>query len=1048
MFQKSIVILTFAYSLTFSLTGCQWLAQSNRHIDHGAKGPIAQLLSTRSEEGGPLRVLVRFPSAPLAKTPQLQRADQLILIEKEHAQFKQKLSQISNDIQIIYTYRTILNALYVVIPEKFAAEVDPVLPNGTQVSLAVSFRRPEILSHESATTHDLSQHNSVKFIGADQLHKEGVRGHNIKVGVIDTGIDYTHSMLGGSGLIADYQKIDPAQNNSQFPNAKVVGGYDFVGTDYDSAAAKPALRIPKPDSNPLDESGHGSHVAGTIAGIGDGKTSYTGVAPDAALYALKVFGADGSTDDAVVIAALEYAADLDGQINTNDPLDVVNLSLGSPYGTPKLLYKEAVENLNRMGTIIVASAGNSGNNGYITGAPGVSDEALSVAAGIDDMDHNWHVKAVEFQTNTGEEILGEMAESTFTKTIESFESIKGKLVYIGKAGTLTPEQAEALKGNIALIDRGETPFYDKITNAKKAEAIAAIVINDIGGIPMPMGGGRETLDIPAIMITMETGQKIRDLAVKGHLVTADLKTKKQFAKPELIDTITGFSSRGPRSEDSLIKPEITAPGSKIVSAQVGGGTEVTQMSGTSMAAPHMAGVMALLKQKNPSLTPGQIKSLAMLSAKSIHSPDGQTYPIAQQGAGRVQVPAAADTGITVEPASLSLGRHEIQLSKTLVKTLTFKNLSKESTQLTLEPFLHNNVQLLSPRTINLKGNEEISVSLKFRLTTPNKKDFSHELDSFLILKDQRQKTYSLPLLAVVLKMSEINANHVSVHSSSKNDSTGSLATLHLLNKSPHSGKAYLFHLLGKDALKDERGLQKNKLSTACDLQSVGFRTLTLKENGFYKDVLQMALKLYAPVTTWNNCEFSVLIDANGDGIAEQELAGVDRRNTEGLGKGMASLLLDATKTRTLRKEYQDKIEKNEKDVSLDFTSAIESTMDLMDFKQSSLMIIQTPIEKLKTVPGKSLRVKVAALSLEMDAIESDDFLGEGWLELPLNPEAQTLREIPNEIEVEGNSDTLISMIKGEGDYPMILFSPMNHGTMASAQDHQAKILELVFGDKD
>src|SRR5690606_4911955 len=139
---------------------------------------------------------------------------------------------------------------------------------------------------------------------------------------------------------------------------------------------------------PLDEGGHGSHVAGTIAGAGDGINSYDGVAPDASLYAIKVFGAEGSTGTSVVVAALEYAADPDADLDPSDRLDVVNLSLGSSFGSANNLYTEAMENLDRAGTVVVASAGNSGHMHYITGSPGTSDTVLSVAASIDNMEHN------------------------------------------------------------------------------------------------------------------------------------------------------------------------------------------------------------------------------------------------------------------------------------------------------------------------------------------------------------------------------------------------------------------------------------------------------------------------------------------------------------------------------------------------------------------------------------------------------------------------------------------------------------------------------------
>ena len=169
----------------------------------------------------------------------------------------------------------------------------------------------------------------------------GVRGEGVKIAIIDTGIDYTHANFGGPGTPAAYQvaflsDTAPADPAMFGPGAaKVKGGTDLVGDDYD--ANVPAKATPAPDPNPLDCNGHGSHVAGSAAGFGvlaNGSTyggvydqtiysnfSFSigpGVAPKADLYAVRVFGCEGSTD--VVIDAIEWAVDND--------MDVINMSLG------------------------------------------------------------------------------------------------------------------------------------------------------------------------------------------------------------------------------------------------------------------------------------------------------------------------------------------------------------------------------------------------------------------------------------------------------------------------------------------------------------------------------------------------------------------------------------------------------------------------------------------------------------------------------------------------------------------------------------------------
>ena len=214
----------------------------------------------------------------------------------------------------------------------------------------------------------------------------------MKVAIIDTGVDYTHADFGGPGTEAAFDANDSTVvEPGSFPTAKVVGGYDFVGDAYGAEADDPADRIPKPDPDPLDCNGHGSHVAGIAAGQGvlaDGTTYHgpynsttlsgnnwnvgPGIAPNALIYAYKVFGCEGSVDDSIVVAALNRAA--------QDGVDVVNMSLGSPFGTADDPEVAAINTLAQAGTVVVASAGNEGQNAYMVGSPSSADRAISVAA--------------------------------------------------------------------------------------------------------------------------------------------------------------------------------------------------------------------------------------------------------------------------------------------------------------------------------------------------------------------------------------------------------------------------------------------------------------------------------------------------------------------------------------------------------------------------------------------------------------------------------------------------------------------------------------------
>jgi subtilisin family serine protease len=232
------------------------------------------------------------------------------------------------------------------------------------------------------TRHYLSNATSVPWIGGDTAHDAGFTGEGVSIAIIDTGIDYTHASFGGAGTSGAYDANNPnIIEPSSFPTSKVVGGHDFAGPTYDPSSEDTS--DPDPDGDPLDVHGHGTHVAGSAAGI-DG-VNPPGVAPDADLYALKVFGdVAGSTD--LVSDAIEFALDPNGDLSTDDHVDVINMSLGSPYGHPDDPSAIAAANAVDLGVVVVAAAGNEGTPSYIAGSPAVAEGVISVAASIDGSD--------------------------------------------------------------------------------------------------------------------------------------------------------------------------------------------------------------------------------------------------------------------------------------------------------------------------------------------------------------------------------------------------------------------------------------------------------------------------------------------------------------------------------------------------------------------------------------------------------------------------------------------------------------------------------------
>ena len=184
---------------------------------------------------------------------------------------------------------------------------------------------------------------SVPHIGVPQVwERHGLKGHRIVIAIIDTGVDYTHWALGkGFG-----------------PGRRVVGGYDFYNDDAD----------------PMDDNGHGTHVAGIAAG----SPPLKGIAPAATLLAYKVLGKDGSGPLSAILAAVDRAMDPDGNGDSSDRADVVNMSLGGPLSRNDALIA-AVERSTAAGTVFCLAAGNSFAHGSI-GSPGAAPSAITVGA--------------------------------------------------------------------------------------------------------------------------------------------------------------------------------------------------------------------------------------------------------------------------------------------------------------------------------------------------------------------------------------------------------------------------------------------------------------------------------------------------------------------------------------------------------------------------------------------------------------------------------------------------------------------------------------------
>ncbi|MEM4204402.1 MAG: S8 family serine peptidase, partial [Candidatus Methanomethylicaceae archaeon] len=618
---------------------------------------------------------------------------QINKIQQEQATFTQGLQKQSISVRELYRMQRSYNgiALYV------KAE-----------DLSKLSKLPGVKAVHPLTIHEIDHTTSVPLIGALQVWAGSAQyqGQGIKVGVIDTGIDYIHTNFGGPGDYTGQDFTSISEPGNLFPTAKVVGGWDFAGDNYN--AADPNASTPSPDPDPMDCNGHGTHVAGTIAGFGvlpNGSTyqetpgdTYAdlaslspadyrakfrigpGVAPKAQLYALRVFGCSGST--ALTPLAIEWAVDPDGDGDFSDHLDVINMSLGSSFGTEYDASAVASNNAALAGVIVVASAGNSGDVYYITGAPGVAQRAISVASS---QNPGAVLAAFDVTNSSDSSLIGTYMAGTAAFGPQTY-NVTGEVVVAQPyraCSALT--NASAIAGKIALIERGDCAFVTKVQNAQDAGAIGVLIVNNAPGFPPAMGGTSNTITIPAMSARDVDGALIKNVLDNNGTVEVNLNSSNTFSivDPSLQDVVSSFTSRGVARGGMYLKPDVTAPGQSIFSAKIGSGNAGISMSGTSMAAPHVAGVMAILRQQHPDWSVEELKALVMNTATddvwASSTPPLTPNTPSRVGAGRVSVQRATESDVIAynatapELVSVSFGVVKVTGTQTLEREIIVKN---------------------------------------------------------------------------------------------------------------------------------------------------------------------------------------------------------------------------------------------------------------------------------------------------------------------------------------------------------------------------------------
>lgn len=569
-----------------------------------------------------------------------------------------------NGISNQQTYQVVLNA--VVVDAGFGASTAELKVLSGLPGVKAVYRDYKYYPQLYTSTHLINAP-----MAWDMLGGQAMAGKGIKVASMDGGLHKDAPMFDGTGW--SYPAGYPANglgltsNN----NGKIIASRAYFRW-WDPPA--PGDENPWPGVNGTS---HGTHTGSTAAGnlvtdatyAGTPLPPMSGVAPGAWLMSYRVFYAsvtgDGSFHTAEGLSALE---DL-----VKDGADVVNNSWGGGpggLGAPFDAIDNALVNAANAGVFVSMSNGNAGPNLGTADHP--SPDYINVAA----------------STTSGTYATGRVymtapqPVSTTTEYASIFASFGGAVPlaqllvkdYVA-AAVISPTNglgcdafgANAFNGKTALISRGSCEFGVKALNAQKAGASFVIIHNHVSGgnSPMGMSGGAvgDQVTIPVISVGYSAGLDLTAFSA-AHPTNAELTINTTgYQSGSTPDLIASFSSRGPSTRNSL-KPEIAAPGVNIMAQAyaVGASGEARhlgygQASGTSMASPHVAGSAALLRQMYPTWSNAAIKSALMSTSKymDIYNFNGSPAQPTDMGAGRLDIGAAMDPGVILNPPAADFG---------------------------------------------------------------------------------------------------------------------------------------------------------------------------------------------------------------------------------------------------------------------------------------------------------------------------------------------------------------------------------------------------------
>ncbi len=606
-----------------------------------------------------------------------------------------------------------------------------------------------------------------------------------------------------------------------------------------------------------------------------------GVAPQADLYAIRVFGCTGSTDE--VVPAIDWAVD--------HGMDVINMSLGAPFGPGDSPDAVAASNAVGAGVVVVAAAGNKGSSPYIVGSPSTGDGVISVSA----IDSTATFPGATITLSGGATVSAINANGADLSGLAAMPVVylkddpnTAENESIGcSVAAYTSNGVTQGGGQLAVAKRGTCARVAKAIFAQQAGAAASVMVNTDNNFPPfegpitsnPDDGTPYTVTIPFLGVQQSSGAALAAAATAGETATvaaAALQNPgfRQYAS---------FSSSGPRSGDSALGPDVAAPGVSIVSTGSGTGNGAATMSGTSQATPHVAGVAALAVQAHPTWSSADIASAIVSTA----DPDNIVgEDLTRGGVGLVdaaqvvatQVIAVGDTFRTTDgrfrQAALNFGFQEssqgfrdtkqVRLTNHGATPVTYKVSSAASAQSLKASVTASR----STVTVPAHGSATVTVQLSVaRGTVPGvdpNGGFSFYQVSGDVVFTSKTSTLRVPYLLVPRETSRVSAQASNGWATKAKDTK----SITLRNPGATIAGSADFYTWG---LSDRRDVDKSIDDTGFDLRAAGVQSFASDGDQF----LVFAVNNWQRWSNGASNEFDVLIDTNGDGQPDYDVFAED-----------------------------------------------------------------------------------------------------------------------------------------------------------------------------